>query len=101
MEKYKVDYRVFDREPLLSSSVDYVFTATKFFDEPMKFAVELVDFGPDVADDIVADFIERNPKYAGRTFWVQQNGYRLEGVQVERYARICFTSFRVDAFPAE
>ena len=99
MEKYKINYRVFTREPLLSHSVDYVFTATKFFNEPMKFATELAEFGPGAAEDIVTDLVERHPDYAGKTFWVQQNGYRLENAQFEYYARICFTSFRVDHFP--
>lgn len=101
MKKYKVDYRVYAREPLLSSSTDCVFTAVRFFDDPVKFAVEVADFGPDAADDIVRDFIESNPKFAGRTLWVQQNAYRLEGTHFENYYRIMFTAFRVDAFPSE
>lgn len=102
MEKYKVDYRVFDREPLLSSSTDYVFSAIKLIDSVLAFCVEVAEFDPKKCRDIVEDFVAKNPDKAGKTFWVQQNCYRLEKKPYQYYQRISFASFRiVDDLPVE
>lgn len=103
MEKYKVDYRVFTREPLLSSSVDYVFSAVRFFDGVVKFANEIFDFDPSKREELVDDVVEKFPKLAGKTFWVQQNCYLLEGENTvtPRYRRISFTAYLVEHFPSE
>lgn len=103
MEKYKVDYRVFTREPLLSSSADYVFNAVRFFDSVIDFANEVFGFGPDEREAFVDDVVKQYPKLAGKTFWIQQNCYLLEGetTTTPHYCRIMFTAYLVEHFPTE
>ena len=101
MKEFKVDYRIFTSEPLLSSSVDYVFNAIKEFDNALDLCIEVAGFDPQTCEEIIDDFVRQMPEYAGKPLWVQQNVYRLVENPIQHYARISFSSYRIDGFPAK